>query len=66
MVEHTLKPGTKVRSKVTTMFGTVKDGDVVTIVRPFAYWTGLYIVDAPRGRATLGEIEFDVLNENET
>lgn len=65
MVERTLRPGTKVRSKVETMFGTVKPGDVVTIVRASGYGTGLYVVDAPGGRATLGEDEFEVIEETE-
>lgn len=60
-----LKAGTKVRSTVETLFGTVKPGDVVTIVRSCILGGGLYIVDASDGQATLSVDEFTVLEAEE-
>lgn len=66
MEGSSLKPGTKVRSTVQTMFGAVRLGDIVTIVRSVILGGSLYIVEGPHGQATLYVDEFEALEDSDS
>lgn len=64
--QRRLKSGTKVRSKVETLFGTIRPGDVVTIIGHSGFGEDFYEVHALSGSScTLSVRDFTVLGDSE-